>query len=55
MNAAEPIASDSNPRAGVACAIAAVLADQLYKYYLVERVFRPEGETGTPFFSPVVI
>ncbi len=43
------------PRAGLACAAAAVLADQISKYYMVERVFRPEGVTDAPFLSPVVI
>lgn len=43
------------PRAGLACAIVAVLVDQLSKYYMVEQVFRPEGVTATPFLSPVVI
>lgn len=45
----------SAPRAGLACAVAAVLADQISKYYMVERVFRPEGVTETPFASPVVV
>jgi signal peptidase II len=43
------------PRAGLACAAVAVIADQASKYYMVERVFRPEGVTETPFLSPVVI
>ena len=43
------------PRAGLACAIVAVIVDQLSKWYMVERVFRPEGVTETPFASPVVI
>jgi signal peptidase II len=45
----------SAPRAGLACAIVAVIADQLSKFYMVERVFRPDGVTETPFMSPVVI
>lgn len=43
------------PRAGLACAVVGLLADQGSKYYMVEHVFRPEGVTETPFLSPVVI
>jgi signal peptidase II len=43
------------PRAGLACAIAGLIVDQLSKYWMVERVFRPAGVTETPFPSPVVI
>jgi signal peptidase II len=47
--------TSSVPRAGLACAIVGMLADQGSKYYMVEHVFRPEGVTETPFLSPVVI
>lgn len=43
------------PRVGLLCAIVALLVDQLSKYLLVEHVFRPDGVTETPFYSPVVI
>ena len=53
MTAPQPVVPP--PRAGIACAIGAMLADQASKWYLVERVFRPDGVSETPFFSPVVI
>lgn len=43
------------PRAGLACAVAGVVLDQASKVYMVEKIFRPEGVTETPFVSPVVI
>lgn len=45
----------ATPRAGIVCAVVALLADQFSKWYMVERVFRTEGVSETPFFSPVVI
>ena len=54
MTAPQPVVP-SSPRAGIACAVGAMLADQASKWYLVERVFRPDGVSETPFFSPVVI
>lgn len=51
----EPVAPAAIPRAGLVCATAGVILDQLSKYYMVERVFRLEGVTETPFMSPVVI
>lgn len=32
-----------------------LLADQLSKWWIVEKLMRPEGVEGTPFFSPYVI
>jgi signal peptidase II len=55
MSATGSRASVLVPRAGLACAVAGLIADQVSKYYMVERVFRPEGVTQTPFLSPVVI
>lgn len=55
MNTLESPPSLGVPRAGLACAIVAVLADQISKYVMVEHVFRPEGVAETPFLSPVVI
>lgn len=55
MSTADSSPPISIPRAGLACAIAGVLADQASKYYMVEHVFRPEGVAETPFLSPVVI
>jgi signal peptidase II len=52
---APPARADAAPRAGLACALGAMLADQASKWYMVERVFRPEGVAETPFLSPVVI
>lgn len=55
MSISTPVASPSVPRAGLAWAVFGMLADQFSKYYMVEKVFRPEGVTETPFSSPVVI
>ncbi len=52
---ADTTANATVPRAGLACAVVGMVADQATKYYMVERVFRPEGVTETPFTSPVVI
>ncbi len=49
------MAAPSIPRAGLACAVAGVALDQASKVYMLEHVFRPQGVTGTPFVSPVVI
>ena len=43
------------PRYGLAAATAALIADQLSKYVIVERVMRPEGVTRTPFYVNRVI
>jgi len=43
------------PMAGLAAAVGGLLADQVSKYIIVEKVMRPEGVTDTPFFSSRVI
>ena len=43
------------PMAGLAAAVGGLLADQISKYIIVEKVMRPEGMTDTPFYSPRVI
>jgi signal peptidase II len=43
------------PRLGIVVAAASVVADQLSKYIMVERVMRPEGVTATPYFTDSVI
>ncbi|MBF0326076.1 signal peptidase II [Magnetospirillum moscoviense] len=40
-------------RRGLGLAAIIIILDQLSKYWIVERVMRPEGVTDTPFFSPV--
>lgn len=43
------------PKLGVIVATAALIADRLSKYVMVERVMRPEGEIRTPYFTDRVI
>jgi len=43
------------PWLGLGVATLAVVADQLSKYIIVEKVMRPPGVTETPFISPRVI
>ena len=40
---------------GILVATAVLLADQLSKYVMIERVMRPEGVTGTPYFTDRLI
>ncbi|CAA7619280.1 Lipoprotein signal peptidase [Magnetospirillum sp. LM-5] len=40
-------------RRGLGLAAIIIILDQVSKYWIVERVMRPEGVTDTPFFSPV--
>jgi len=42
-------------KSGIPLAAAILVADQVTKYIMVEKVMRPEGVTDTPFFSPTVI
>ncbi len=39
------------PAGGLAAAAGGLLADQISKYIIVEKVMRPEGVTETPFYS----
>ena len=39
-------------RQALCLAAAVIAADQASKWWIVERVMRPEGVEGTPFFSP---
>lgn len=54
--AAAPTPSGRRPsdmlRPGLSLAALIVVLDQLSKYWIVELVMRPEGVTGTPFFTP---
>ena len=43
------------PLPGLLAAVGGLLADQVSKYIIVEKVMRPEGVTETPFLSPRVI
>ena len=43
------------PALGIVTAIAGLVADQATKYIMVERVMRPAGEPGTPYFTDRVI
>jgi signal peptidase II len=43
------------PLPGLIAAAGGLLADQISKYIMVEKVMRPEGVTETPFFSAKVI
>ncbi len=43
------------PGRGILVAATVLIADQLSKYIVVERVMRPEGVTATPFFTDRVI
>lgn len=43
------------PVGGLAAAVGGLLADQVSKYIIVEKVMRPEGVTETPFYSSRVI
>ena len=40
---------------GLMVAAVVVVADQLSKWAMVERVMRPEGVAGTPFFGAPII
>ena len=40
---------------GLILAAALIVADQISKWWIVEKVMRPDGVTDTPFFSPVFI
>lgn len=42
-------------RPGLILAVIIVVLDQLSKWWVVERVMRPEGVVDTPFFSPTRI
>lgn len=42
-------------RSGLILAAAVIVADQLSKWWIVEKVMRPEGVDTTPFFSPHMI
>lgn len=44
-----------NLRPGLILAAVLVVLDQLSKWWIVERVMRPEGVVDTPFYSPVRI
>ena len=46
-----PAPSRGIPKLGIIIAVVALLADQLSKYVIVERVMRPDGETRTPYFT----
>ena len=48
-------ASRSFPKLGTGVAVVALIADQLSKYVMVERVMRPAGEIRTPYFVDRVI
>ena len=43
------------PSLGIAIAAIVLIADQLTKYIMVERLMRPEGVTETPYFTDRVI
>ncbi len=43
------------PKLGLGVAALALIADQLSKYVMIERVMRPEGEIRTPFFTDKLI
>lgn len=43
----------SNYRKGLGMAGLVILLDQLSKWWIMERVMRPEGIEGTPFFTPM--
>jgi signal peptidase II len=38
---------------GLGTALAVIIADQASKWWIMERVMRPEGIDGTPFYSPI--
>lgn len=40
---------------GLILALVLIVADQISKWWVVEKVMRPDGVTETPFFSPVFI
>lgn len=40
---------------GLILAVILIIADQISKWWVVEKVMRPDGVTDTPFFSPVFI
>jgi signal peptidase II len=42
-------------RRGLSVAALVALLDQLSKWWIVEKVMRPEGMPGTPFYTPVRI
>lgn len=44
-----------NLRPGLILAAILIVLDQLSKWWIVERVMRPEGVVDTPFYSPVRI
>src|SRR5690606_18660108 len=43
------------PLVGLIVATVALLADQVSKYIMIELVMRPDGITGTPFYTAKVI
>src|SRR6185295_7444219 len=43
------------PVVGLAAALVGLLADQVSKYIIIEKVMRPEGVTETPFYASRVI
>lgn len=42
-------------KSGLILAAVLIVADQISKWWIVEKVMRPDGVTDTPFFSPVFI
>lgn len=42
-------------KAGLILAAAVIVADQLSKWWIVERVMRPEGVADTPFYTPLAL
>lgn len=51
----EGTALGRTPIGGLAAAVGGLLADQISKYIIVEKVMRPEGVTETPFYASRVI
>jgi len=43
------------PKLGIIVAVAALIADQVTKYIMVEKVMRPEGVIVTPFYTDKII
>jgi signal peptidase II len=49
------MSSKPMPRLGLIVAVAALIADQVTKYIMVEKVMRPEGVIVTPFYTDKII
>ncbi|TAN56681.1 MAG: signal peptidase II, partial [Magnetospirillum sp.] len=45
----------SNLRDGLAIAGVIIVLDQASKWWIMEKVMRPDGVEGTPFFTPLRI